>query len=117
MAYHCEWVIDWAGRPVSLLYLKAKQKLGQCGVSQTVLILMLPHQVARKLVIIESDLERTEERAELSESYVYRLLLCNVSGRHSLNPAWTQSAKTSWKIKSLSTMSGNCSLPFVSDDG
>lgn len=27
----------------------------------------LPLQVARKLVIIESDLERAEERAELSE--------------------------------------------------
>lgn len=27
-----------------------------------------PFQVARKLVIIEGDLERTEERAELAES-------------------------------------------------
>lgn len=30
---------------------------------------MLQLKVARKLVIIESDLERTEERAELSERY------------------------------------------------
>lgn len=30
-------------------------------------VCMLWVQVARKLVIIESDLERTEERAELSE--------------------------------------------------
>lgn len=39
------------------------------GVCQThsVSAVLAPLQVARKLVIIESDLERAEERAELSE--------------------------------------------------
>lgn len=38
-----------------------------CSSSGRVVILVLHLQVARKLVIIEGDLERTEERAELSE--------------------------------------------------
>lgn len=36
-------------------------------VQPVVIVVVLHLKVARKLVIIESDLERTEERAELSE--------------------------------------------------
>lgn len=32
---------------------------------------MNEHQVARKLAMVEADLERAEERAELGEKYVF----------------------------------------------
>lgn len=50
-----------------------------------VTVVALHLQVARKLVIIEGDLERTEERAELSERYVVAPL-CTL--RSALSQAW-----------------------------
>jgi hypothetical protein len=37
---------------------------------------MVYFQVARKLAMVEADLERAEERAESGESYVFRVILC-----------------------------------------
>lgn len=37
---------------------------------------MVSFQVARKLAMVEADLERAEERAESGESYVVRVIFC-----------------------------------------
>lgn len=51
-------------------------KLGICGLFLLLHITWFHFQVARKLAMVEADLERAEERAESGESYVVRVIFC-----------------------------------------
>lgn len=51
-------------------------KLGMCGLFHLLHNTWFHFQVARKLAMVEADLERAEERAESGESYVVRVVFC-----------------------------------------
>ena len=51
-------------------------KLGICGLFHLSHKTWFHFQVARKLAMVEADLERAEERAESGESYVVRVVFC-----------------------------------------
>ena len=47
-----------------------------CGLCHLLHKTWFHFQVARKLAMVEADLERAEERAESGESYVVRVMYC-----------------------------------------